>query len=66
MTDTKLYSHFNIKGHSDKQINHDLVYFSKCPSTTSTDSYIVEPGRHLSELLVNHAGRDKKSDIEEE
>ena len=43
------------------QINnkHDLVYFSKFPSTDCTDSYIGETARRLSERVMDHAGRDK-------
>ena len=41
LTDIKWSFHFNIKDDWDKQYKHDLVYFSKCPSTTCADSYIV-------------------------
>ena len=33
LTGTKLSSQFNIKVDTDKQHKHDLVYFSRCPST---------------------------------
>ena len=40
---------------------HDLVYFSKFPSTDCIDSYIgeTETARRLSERVMDHAGRDK-------
>ena len=63
LTGTKLSSHFNIKYERNKQHKHDLVYFSRCPSTDCTDSYIGETARHLSERVMDHAGRDTKSHI---
>ena len=48
LTGTKLSSQFNIKDDTNKQQKHDLVYFSRCPSTDCTDSYIGETARRLS------------------
>ena len=36
LTGTKSSSHFNIKDDTNKQHKHDLVYFSRCPSTDCT------------------------------
>ena len=47
----------------NKQHKHDLVYFSRCPSTTCTDCYIGETARRLSERVVDYAGGDTKSHI---
>ena len=63
LTGTKLSSHFNIKDDTTKQHKHDLVYFSRCPSTDCTDSFIGETARRLSERVMDHAGRDTKSHI---
>ena len=63
LTSTKLSSHFNIKDDTNKQRKHDLVYFSRCPSTDCTDSYIGETVRCISERVMDHAGRDTKSHI---
>ena len=60
LTGTKLSSHFNIKDDTNKQRKHDLVYFSRCPSTDCTDSYIGETARRLSERVMDHAGRNRK------
>ena len=49
------------KSLSDKQHKHDLVYFSWCPSTDCTDSYIGETARHLSERVMDQAGRDTET-----
>ena len=38
LTGTTLRSQFNIKDDTNKQHTHDLVYFSRCPSTSCTDS----------------------------
>ena len=63
LTDTKLSSQFNIKDDTNKQHKHNLVYFSRCPPTSCTDSYIGETVRRLSERVVDHDGRDMKSHI---
>ena len=52
LTGTKLSSQFNIKDDTNKQHKHDLVYFSRCPSTDCTDSYIGETARRLSEHVM--------------
>ena len=57
-TGTKLRSEFNNKDDSNKQHKHGLVYFSRCPSSNFTDSYIGETARRLNERVVDHAGRD--------
>ena len=62
-TGTKLSSQFNIKDDTNKQHKHDLVYFSRCPSTNCTDSYIGETAWRLSERVTDDAGRDTKSHI---
>ena len=56
----KLSSHFDIKDDTKKLHKHNLVYFSRCPFTVCTDSYIEEIDRGLSERVENHAGRDTK------
>ena len=63
LTGTKLNSQFNIKDDTNKQHKHDLVYFSRCPPAACADSYIGETARHLSERIVDQAGRDTKPHI---
>ena len=60
---TKLRSQFNIKNDTNKQYKHDLVYFSRCPSTTYTDSYIGQTAKRLNERLVDHSGRGTKAHV---
>ena len=62
-TGTKLSSQFNIKVDTNKQHKHDLVYFSRCPFTTCTDSYMGETVRRLRERVVDYSVRDAKSHI---
>ena len=52
LTGTKLSSQFNIKDNTNKQHKYDLVYFSRCPSTNCTDSYIGDIARRLSEGVI--------------
>ena len=40
LTSTSLSFYFNIKNDTNNQPKHNLVDFSRCPSTSSTDSYI--------------------------
>ena len=63
LTGTKLISQFSMKDDSNKQHKHDLLYFSRCPPTNCTDSYIGETARGLSERVMHHAGRDTKPHI---
>ena len=63
LTAIKLSSQFNIKDDINKQQKHDLVYFSRCPSTDCTDSYIGQTARRLSKRVMDHAVRDTKSHI---
>ena len=63
LTGTKLSSQFNIKDDTNEQRKHDLVYFSRCPSTNCTDSYRGETARCPSERVMDHAGRDTKLHI---
>ena len=63
MIGTKLSSQFNIKDYTNKQRKHDSVYFSRCPSTTCSDSYRGQTAGHLCERVVDHAGRDTKLHI---
>ena len=50
LTETKLRSQFNIKDDANKEHKHDLVYYSRFPSTNCTDSNIEETARRLGEV----------------
>ena len=64
LINTKLSSQFNINDDTNTQYKHDLVYFSRCPSTNCSDSYMRETGRRLSERLVDHAGTRSRISID--
>ena len=38
-----------------------MIYFGKCPEQNCTDNHIVESARRISEQIIDHVGRDKKS-----
>ena len=40
---------------------HDVIYFGKCPEQNCTDNYFGESARRISERIIDHSGRDKKS-----
>ena len=63
LTETKLRSQFNIKDDANKEHKHDLVYYSRFPSTNCTDSNIEETVRRLGERVMDQAVRDTKSQI---
>ena len=63
LTGIKLSSQFNIKNNTNNQDKHDLVYFSRFPSTIFTDSYIGETAQRLSKRVVDHADRNRKLHI---
>ena len=60
---TILSSQFNIKDDTNKKQKHDLVYFSRSPSTTCADSYIAETAMPPSERVGYHDGRVMKPHV---
>ena len=58
LTETKLRSQFNIKDDANKEHKHDLVYYSRFPSTNCTVSNIEETARRLGERAMDQAVRD--------
>ena len=42
---------------------HDLVYDAKCAEESCNDDHVNEMTRHISEMVLNHRGRDKNSHI---
>ena len=59
---SKLSNKFNIKSKL-KQDKHDVTYYFKCPEETCREDCIGETGRRLSELVIDHNGRDKNSHV---
>ena len=60
-TGKKLSTCFNIKDQTKFEHQHDIVYNGKCPEVDCIDNYIGEASRRVSERIIDHNGRDKKS-----
>ena len=41
--------------------NHDIAYYNEYPEEQCKENYIAETGRRISERIIDHAGRDYKS-----
>ena len=62
-TGKKLSTCFNIKDQTKFEHQHDIVYYGKCPEVDCTDNYIGEVSRRVSERIIDHNGRDRKSHL---
>ena len=62
-TGKKLNTCFNIKDRTTFQHQHDIVYRGKCPEIDCLDNYIGEASRRVSERIIDHNGRDRKSHL---
>ena len=60
---TKLSSEFQLKDHTKKDHQHDVVYYAKCPEEQCTEDYTGETGRRLIERVKDHSGKDSKSHL---
>ena len=61
----KLGSDFNIKDSSKLEHQHDLTYLTQCPELNCNETYLGETARRLRERVLDHAGKDKKSNMVE-
>ena len=59
----KLGSDFNIKDSSKLEHQHDLTYLTQCPELNCNETYLGETARRLRERALDHAGKDKKSNM---
>ena len=59
----KLGSYFNIKGSTKLEHEHDLTYFTQCPGVNCNETYLGETARRLQDRVLDHAGKDRKSNI---
>ena len=56
---TRLSTKFTkINDKTVKEHQHDIVYYVKCPESQSSENYIGETARRLSERVLDHNGRD--------
>ena len=63
LTGTKLSPQLNFKDDTNKQHKYDLGYFSRCPSTDCSDSYIGDTAKIRSGHVMDYAGIDTKLHI---
>ena len=59
----KLSTCFTLKDQTKFEHQHDMVYHGKCPEVDFIDNYIGEASRRVSERIIDHNGRDRKSHL---
>ena len=62
-TGKKLSTCFSTKDQTKFEHQHDIVYHGKCPEVDYIDNYIGEASRRVSERIIDHNGRDRKSHL---
>ena len=60
-TDKKLSTCFQIKDQTKFEHTHDIVYLATCPENNCSDNSIGENGRRISERIIDHNSRHRKS-----
>ena len=58
-----LGSYFNIKDFTKLEHQHDLTYFTQCPGVNCNETHLGETARRLQEKVLEHAGKDRKSNM---
>ena len=61
--DQRLSSQFNVKYITRFEYKHDVIYFGNCPEQNCTDNYLGDSVRRISERIIDHGVRDKKSNL---
>ena len=59
----KLITQFNVKDRTKFEHKHYVIYFRTCPEQNCSDNYLGESARRISERIIGHGGRDKKSHL---
>ena len=59
----KLSTRFNVKNMTKFEYKHDVLYLGKYPKQNCTDNYLGESATRISEQIIDHGGRDKKSHL---
>ena len=52
-----------IKDKTVKDHQHDIVYYVKCPESQCAENHTEETAGRLSEIVLEHNGRDAKSHL---
>ena len=58
-----LGSYFTIKDSIKIEHQHDLTYFTQCPGVNCNETYLRETARRLQEIVLEHARKDRKSNM---
>ena len=59
----KLSSHFIIKDSTKLEHQHDFTYLTQCPAIKCNKTYLGEAARRLRERVLDHAVKDRKSNM---
>ena len=62
-TGKKLSTCFQIKDQTKFEHKYDIIYLATCPEDNCSENYIGESRRWISEIIIDHNGRDQKSHI---
>ena len=62
-TGSKLSTHFQIKGKTEFEHHHDVVYLGMCPENNCSDNYVGESKRRISERIIDHSSREENSHL---
>ena len=60
---TKLSSRFQLKDQTKQDLQHNVVYYVKCPHEQCTEDYTRETRRCLIEHVKDHSGKDLMSHL---
>ena len=54
---------FQIKDQTKFEYKHDIIYLATCPQDNCSENYVGEGRRRISQIIIDHNGRDQKSHI---
>ena len=63
ITSQKLSTQFNVHVMTKFEHKHDVIYLDKCPEQNCSDNYFGESAKKISEWIIDHGGRDQKSQL---
>ena len=59
----KLGSYFDIKDSTKLEHWHDVTCFTQCPGVNCNKIFLGETAKRLQERVLEHAGKDRKSNM---
>ena len=60
---TKLSTIFPVKGKTDFQYKHNIVYYGNFPNEECKDDYVGETKRRIVETIKDHNSKDNSSNL---